>query len=232
MQQLCDDLGDEFMKKFPNVIVSKIGSGSAQAISAVNNGVAQIGDLSRFLDSVENPNNFKIHIIAKDGIAVCTNVKNKINNITKENLRMVFSGEINNWKELGGENKKIILIGRDFASGTRKTFEKNLNLKNCIYNIELENNGKVKYKIQQDDRAIGYISFSALDNSITALKIDGVAPNLENISNSTYHFSHPLLQITNKQVQDDLTQAWFSFLYSKKGAEIIKRNRFLPVSNV
>ncbi len=229
MQQLCEDLGDEFVKMFPHITFSKSGSGSTEAVFAIKSGMAQIGDLSRPLQHNENPHNFSSHIIALDGIAVCTNSKNKISNISLTDLKKIFSGEIKNWKQLGGDNKKIVLIGRDFSSGTRCSFEKALNLKNIDYDIELENNGKVKFKIQQDDRSLGYISFSSVDESISPLKIDGVAPSLDNISNSTYHFSHPLLQITKKQVHDYLTQAWFSFLYSKKGAKIIKRNRFLPV---
>lgn len=230
-QQLCDDLGDEFCKLNPNTFVVKSGCGSSEAVLAVLNNSAQIGDLSRELYPTENKNLFDTHIIAKDAIAICVNKNNLIRNISFRVLKKIFQKKITNWSELGGKNKKIILIGRDFSSGTRNAFEKHLNLsENIKYDIELENNGKVKYKIQSDEDAIGYISLSSCDETISVLEIDGVKPSIENIMNSKYHITHPLLQITTKNTKDPLTSAWFSFVYSNKGAAIIKQNRFIPIS--
>lgn len=233
MQELCEDLGDEFCLLFPKINFSKGGNGSSEAVFAVESNVAQIGDLSRNLTPSEHPENFNVKTIALDGIAICTNSSNRVKNLSHKQLQEIFSRKIQNWAQVGGENKKIILIGRDAASGTRNHFEKILNLNSpCNYDVELENNGKVKFKIQNDENAIGYISFSSLDSSINPLKINGVSPTFENILNSTYHFSHPLMQITKKDVEDDLVNAWFSFLFSKKGAAIIKRNRFIPVASL
>lgn len=229
-QQLCDDLGDGFSKIYPKIFVVKSGSGSSQAVLAILDKSAQIGDLSRELTSSENKELFDSFIIAKDVIAICTNKNNHIKNISSSTLQKIFQKKITNWAELGGENKKIILIGRDFSSGTRSAFEKHLNLKNPIkYDVELENNGKVKYKIQNDEDAIGYISLSSCDKSINLVKIDGIYPSIENAMNSKYHITHPLLQITKKGTKDPLLAAWFSFIYSDKGAAIIKHNRFIPV---
>ncbi len=229
-QQLCDNLGDEFSKLNPKTFVVKSGSGSSQAILAVLNNSSQIGDLSRELAPSENKELFDSHIFAKDAIAICTNRKNPIENITFSKLQKIFQKKITNWAELGGKNKKIILVGRDFSSGTRNAFEKHLNLKNLIkYDVELENNGKVKYKVQNDEDAIGYISLSSCDESINLVKIDGIYPSIKNVINSKYHITHPLLQITKKGAKDPLLAAWFSFIYSDEGAAIIKQNRFIPV---
>lgn len=231
MQELCDDLGDEFCLKYPLVCFSKSGNGSSEAVFAVNSNVAQIGDLSRDLTQKEHPENFLVKTIAKDGIAICLNCSNPIKNVSFKQLQDIFSGKIKNWAQIGGNNKKIILVGRDSASGTRNYFEKVLNLTSpCKYDIELENNGKVKFKIQKDENAIGYLSFSSLDDSISPLKIDNVAPNFENILSLKYHFFHPLLQIAKKNVENEIVNAWFNFLFSKDGALIIKKNRFLPIS--
>lgn len=229
-QQLCDDLGDGFSKVYPKTFVVKSGNGSSQAVLAVLNNSAQIGDLSRELTPSEVKESFSSFVIAKDAIAICTNKNNNIENISSSTLRKIFQKKITNWAELGGKNKKIILVGRDFSSGTRNSFEKHLNLKNSIkYDVELENNGKVKYKVQNDEDAIGYISLSSRDESINIVKIDGIYPSIANVTNSKYHITHPLLQITKKDAKDPLLAAWFSFIYSDKGAAIIKHNRFIPV---
>ncbi len=229
-QQLFDDLGDEFSKIYPEISIVKSGSGSSQAVLAVLNKSAQIGDLSRELTSCENKDIFNSFVFAKDAIAVCTNKNNPIKNISFSTLQKIFQKKITNWAELGGKNKNIILLGRDFSSGTRNSFENHLNLKTPIkYDVELENNGKIKYKIENDEDAIGYISLSSCDKSINVVEIDGIFPSIENVINSKYHITHPLLQITKKGTKDPILAAWFSFIYSDKGAAIIRQNRFIPI---
>ena len=233
MQEVCEDLAEEFMKIYPNIIVSKSGNGSSEAVMSVKNNVAQIGNLSRKLEQNEKSDDLNVKTIATDGIAVCSNSKNNVKNLSKEDLVKIFTGKITNWKQVGGNDRKIILIGRDFASGTRKSFEEKLGVSNkCKYAVELENNGKVKFKIQNDEDAIGYISFNSLDDTINKIKIDNVMPTYENILNSTYYLYHNLFQISKKNLNDEAVDLWFSFLNSKKAFDIISNNKFLPYFKV
>ena len=230
MQEVCDNLAIAFMKTHPAIEVIKSGTGSGEAANAVANGVCQIGDISRTLNNEENPSLFTQHVIAYDGIAICTNIKNKVKNLTKNEIKKIFSGEIKDWGYFGGKPGKIVLVGRDFASGNRTTFEKNMDIINrCRYSVELDSNGKVKYKIQHEENAIGYISFNAVDKSVNSVNINGVAPNYKNILNTTYTLKHPLIQITKKDSFDEISNLWFNFVYSPKGKQTIEENGLLSV---
>lgn len=228
MQELCDDLATNFMKLHPNIEVVKSGLGSAEAVRAVQQNICQIGDLSRELNKDENPEKYNRRILATDGIAICINVKNPVENISSKQLQEIFSGKITNWASVGGCNADIVTIGRDSASGSRTVFEKKADLKNkCKYALIQDSNGKVKYKILNDQNAIGYISFSVVDKNIKPLKIDGIEPTFENILNESYRFKHPLIQITKKDSFDEIVNIWFDFVYSQSGIKIIEANKLL-----
>lgn len=229
-QEVCELLANKFSKKYKKVKVVKSGAGSAQAAIAVADGTAQIGDLSRELNFDEQPDRFTSHTIALDGIAVCTNLSNNVKNLTQTQLKKIFTGQIKNWAELGGQNASIVVVGRDEASGTRASFERLIDAKNCSYVIVQDSNGKVKEKIKNNKNAIGYISFSSVDNSIKTLSIDGTCPNEQNILNSTYKLSQPIIQITQKNCNDELTTAWFNFIKSQTGQQTIKQAKLVPLT--
>lgn len=230
-QQLYEEMGLEFSKKFSNINFIKTGGGSSEAVLAVKKNIANVGDLSRELTTKEKKYGFYAKTIAQDMIAICVNKNNPIKNISTEDLKKIFTKKIKNWAEIGGKNSLISLIGRDDASGTRLAFEKILNSKlPPSYDVILETNGKVKFKIQNDEDSIGYLSFSSCDDLIKPLYIDGVAPTIKNVLNSTYFFKHPLIQITKSEPKDKITKAWFNFVHSKEGAKIIERNKFIAIT--
>lgn len=229
-QPLCEELGATYLKNKPKTYFNKSSIGSADALTSVLNNTSNIGDISKSLNE-EEKTKVNVKTFALDGIIVCVNPENEIENLTTKDLQKIFSGEIKNWKQLGGKDEKIVLVGRDSASGIRESFEKILNLKNNIkYNLELDNNGKVKFKLQKEKNAIGYVSFSTLDKNIKPIKINGITPNFENILNLKYPFFQPLCQITKKNVKDLTVEDWFSFVNSEKGANIIKKNKFIPLN--
>lgn len=228
-QEVCDALAKKFSQKHKKVKVNKSSAGSAQAAISVADKTAQIGDLSRELNLDEKPNLFDAKTIAIDGIAVCTNLENKINNLSSKQLNEIFTGKIKNWSELKGPNAPIVVLGRDEASGTKTCFERLINAKNsCAYSIMLDSNGKIKEKIKNDRDAIGYISLSNVDNSVKPVAIDQVFPSKATILNSSYKLFHPFIQITLKNQHDELTSAWFDFLKTD-GRQTIEQSRLIPV---
>ena len=227
-QTLCENLSESFLKNNPEIYFNKSSIGSADALNSILKNTSNIGDISKNLTESELKK-VNIKTFALDGIVVCVNPQNKVLNLTLENLKKIFSGKIRNWKQLGGEDGEIVLVGRDNASGIRESFEKTLNLKETNYTVELDNNGKVKFKIQKDCNAIGYISFSTLDENIKAIKINGITPCWETIKNNTYPFFQPLSQITKLGVEDETVKRWFSFVNSEEGFNIIKKNKFIPL---
>ncbi len=229
MAEVCQALGERFVEKYPQVKMDKSGSGSGEAASSVNNGTAVIGDLSRKLKDSEDPEAFDIYTIAIDGIAIVVNKNNKISGLTSEEVGKIFKGEINNWSQLGGENKSINVIGRESASGTRDGFESIFKVKDtCRYSSELTSTGAVKTKVASDADAIGYISLGNKDDSVVALKIDGYEASVENIKNNTYKSFRPFIEISRKNTEDELVKAWFDFIYSDEGAQVIKECKLIP----
>ena len=231
MQEVCDKLANDFMKEYPKIDVVKSGTGSGEAPRVVKDGVAQIGDISRELTEEENPEYFDKYNIAVDGIAICVNKENGVKNLSRDQISEIFAGKIQNWNEVGGCDGLITVIGRDAASGTRTDFEKNINTKNnCQYSVELDSSGKVKEKVKSDPNAIGYISFSGMDDFVNVINVDGVKPTDENILNGSYKLSRFFIQIVKKQTCDELVKAWIDYVYSDEGRELIKKAKLIPVS--
>ncbi len=231
MQEVCDKLANDFMKKYPKIDVVKSGTGSGEAPRVVKDGVAQIGDISRELTEEENPEYFDKYNIAIDGIAICVNKENGVKNLSINQISEIFAGKIQNWNEVGGRDGLITVVGRDAASGTRTDFEKNINTKNnCQYSVELDSSGKVKEKVKSDPNAIGYISFSGMDDFVNVINVDGVKPTDENILNGSYKLSRFFIQIVKKQTCDELVKAWIDYVYSDEGRELIKKAKLIPIS--
>ena len=140
MEKFVTALGESFKEKNPNVTVESQFTGSSAGIASVLSGKADIGDSSRALTDEEKSQGLEENIVAIDGIAVAVNKNNTVKNVTKEQLTKIYTGEITNWKELGGKDEKIVVIGREAASGTRGAFEELLEVKDkCKYAQELDN---------------------------------------------------------------------------------------------
>ncbi len=229
MTSVCDALGEAFMEKYPNVTYEKANTGSGSAVTAVNDGNAMIGDLSRDLKDDENPDNFDIYVIALDGIAVAVNNENPVSDLTQDQIAKIFTGEITNWSEVGGDDAAITVIGRESSSGTRDGFESIFNVADkCKYAAELGETGQVVQRVSSDKNAIGYVSLASAEG-VKALKVDGVEATEENVSNGTYKVQRNFTQITKKGSTDPIIKAWFDFLRSDEGQQIIKDQKLVTV---
>lgn len=224
MAKVCQALGEAFSEKYPDVTVEKGGTGSGDAAKAVSAGTALIGDLSRKMKDEEKPENYEIVPIAIDGIAVAINKDNKITSLTSDQISKIFTGAVTNWKDVGGADQKITVLGREAASGTRDGFESIFKCeKKCKYAAELSSTGEVVTKVSSDKGAIGYVSLDSVNETIQAVSVDGVKANEENILNKTYKAQRPFLEIYKKGSDSDLIKAWFAFVKSDEGQAIIKK---------
>ena len=229
MAKVCQALGEAFSAKYPGVTVEKSGNGSGDAPKAVDAGTALIGDLSRNLKDEENPDNYEVVQIAIDGIAIAVNKDNPVDDLTSEQIQKIFTGEITNWKEVGGEDAQIVVIGREAASGTRDGFESIFKAKDCKYAAELTSTGEVVTKVGSDKAAIGYVSLDSVNDTIKAVKVDGVEANEENIKNETYKAQRPFIEIYKKGSDDELVKAWFEFIKSDEGQKVITDTGLIAV---
>lgn len=213
-----------------SVLVS--GMGSSAGIEAVHSGTADIGTASRELKSSEKDFDLVEIPIAYDGIAVILHRDNRINELTSDDLRDIFSGEKTNWKEFGGVDLEIELINRDEASGTREAFSK-IVMRDTLFDVGavvLPGTGQVREVVSRTPGAIGYISVGFVNSAVKAIDIDGVKATRESVANGTYPISRKLYFFT-QQEQSPLVKNYIDFVLSEevqKGAVV--QAGFIPVN--
>ena len=223
MEKLANALSEAFMEEYPDVTVTAEFVGSGAGVEAVTNGSADIGNSSRSLKDEEKAAGVVENVVAIDGIAVCVDPANEVADLTKEQLTNIYNGTITNWKEVGGADEPIIVIGREAGSGTRGAFEELVDLKDaCKYANELDSTGAVIAKVASTPGAIGYASLDALDDSVKALSLEGVEATAENIKAGNYFLSRPFVMATKGEIseQNDLVQAWFDYVMGDEGQQI------------
>ena len=225
MEKFANALSESFMEKYPNVTVTAEFVGSGAGIEAVSNGTADIGNSSRNLKDEEKAGGVAENIVAIDGIAVVVDGANTVEDLTKQQLSDIYEGKITNWKDAGGNDAPIVVIGRESGSGTRSAFEELLKLEDmCKYSNELDSTGAVMAKVASTPGAIGYVSLDVLDDTVKAVKLEGAEPTEENIKAGSYFLSRPFVMATKGEIseQNDLVKALFDYIYSEEGTEIVK----------
>ena len=226
MEKLCEAMSESFMEKNPGVTVTVEYTGSGAGLESLAAGSVDIGNASRGLKDEEKASGEVENIVAIDGIAVITNKSCSIKDVTSKDLAKIYSGEITDWDELGGKEQPIVVIGREAGSGTRDAFEELLEVKDvCAYAQELDSTGAVLAKVGTTPGAIGYVSLDVVDDTVSGLKIDGVEATEKEILAGKYMLQRPFVMATKGKIsgQNELVQAWFNYINSDDGKEVIKQ---------
>lgn len=214
----------------PDINITIAGGGSGVGIKQVGEGLVDIGNSGR-KPTPDEISRYGLHLFlwAIDGVAPVVNPANPVRKISRENLQKAFTGEISNWKELGGTDQRINVYTRDEASGTREVFfEKALQKRKITPSANVVvSNGAMKSAIAGDPYGIGYVSVGHIDNTVTGLILDGVAPTTDNVKNGAYPVARGLYSNT-KQAPKGLTAKFLEYLLTPEGQQIISASGFIP----
>ena len=222
MEKVICALGEAFQND-SGISFTYNPTGSSSGIKAVQEGRCDIGLSSRNLKSEEKASGLKETILAYDGIAIIVNPENPISNFDMETITKIFTGEISNWSEIGGNDAEIVLIGREAGSGTRDGFESITNSEDlCKYRQELTSNGDVITTVSQNPNAIGYASFATIKDNVKAVSINNIYPSETTIKDGSYVVQRPFVLVT--KTDTDLSKAakqFFDYITSADANEII-----------
>ena len=232
MEKVIGALGESFMEANSGTTFTYNPTGSGSGIQAVSEGRCDIGLSSRALKDDEKASGLKETIVALDGIAIIVNPQNPVQDLTLEQIAKIYTGEITNWKDVGGEDAEIVLIGREAGSGTRDGFESITETKDaCQYRQELTSTGDVITTVSQNPNAIGYASLAAIKDSVKALTVNGVAPTEATVKDGTYLVQRPFVLVTKEGAAlSETAQKFFDFATSADAASIISAAGAVPVA--
>ena len=223
MEKVIGALGESFMQKYEGTTFTYNPTGSGSGIQAVSEGRCDIGLSSRSLKDDEKAGGLVETVLAYDGIAIIVNPENPVADLDTETIAKLYTGEITNWKDVGGSDAEIVLIGREAGSGTRDGFESITKTEDkCAYRQELTSTGDVITAVSQNPNAIGYASLASVKDSVKALSVGGVAPSEETVKDGSYVIQRPFVLVTKEGAALSATaQAFFDYVTSPEAADII-----------
>ena len=230
MEKVIGVLGEAFMELNPGVTISNSGTGSSAGITAAQEGTADIGLASRDLKDSET--GVEAITVAKDGIAIIVNPENSVSDLSIEQIAQLFTGEVTNWSEVGGNDGTVVPIGREAGSGTRDGFESITGTEDaCKYTNELTSTGEVIASVASNPNAIGYASLSAVDDTIKAITVGGVAATEETVLDGTYAIQRNFNFILNSDKKlSEAAQAFVDFATSADASDLIAGAGAVPLA--
>lgn len=231
MEKVIGYLSEAYMEENKDVKVTYNPTGSGSGIQAVQEGRCDIGLSSRNLKD-EEAKDLVGTVVAIDGIAIILNPENPIADLTIEQIAQLYKGEITNWKEIGGNDAPVVLIGREAASGTRDGFESITGTEDaCKYSQELTSTGDVVQTVASNPNAIGYASLASVKDTVKAIDVEGVTPTTETIQNGTYKVQRNFVFVTKKDTElSGAAKAFFDFATSSAADKLIEEAGAVPVA--
>jgi len=230
VQPLAEKLAAAFEVSNPDITVDIQGGGTAVGITSCNDGTVDIGAASRELKSTDPQ--LVTHLIARDGIAIVTQPSNTVTGLTKQQIRDIFSGNITNWKDVGGANANIVVVAREEGSGTRTAFQDlvmGANVSITTRAILQLSTGAVKTTVSSTPNSVGFISLGFVDSSVKALAVDGVTATEANAKSGTYPIIRPLYFLTKTQPTGDIKK-FLDFCTSDEGQSIVTEEGYISIN--
>lgn len=224
MEKVIGALGEAFENENDGVTFTYNPTGSGTGITAVAEGRCDIGLSSRALKDEEEEKGLTGTVLAYDGIAVIVNTENLIANLDVETIAKIYTGEITNWSELGGNDGEIVLIGRETNSGTRDGFESIIGAEDvCKYRQELTSTGDVITTVSNNPNAIGYASVASVKDTVKVISVNGVLPTDETIKTGKYQIQRPFVLVTKKDSElSETARKFYDFCFSEEAKSIIE----------
>ena len=231
MEKVIGALGEAFQND-TGISFTYNPTGSGSGIKAVQEGRCDIGLSSRELKAEEKEAGLSGTVLAYDGIAIIVHPENPVSDLSLETIAKIYTGEITNWSEVGGNDVEIVLIGREAGSGTRDGFESITDTEDaCQYRQELTSTGDVITTVSQNPGAIGYASVASVKDTVKALTVDGVAPTEETIKDGSYVVQRPFVLVTKTGVElSDAAFKFFTYITSADANEIISAAGVVPAN--
>ncbi|MCQ4635633.1 phosphate ABC transporter substrate-binding protein [Anaerovorax odorimutans] len=240
VQPLSEAVAEAYMDSNPDVTVEVQGGGSGQGIKSIEEKIADIGALSREVKDEEKASVADEYVVAKDGVAVVVNKDVKVNDLTLEQIKDIYTGKIANWKEVGGDDKPITVVSREEGSGTRGAFteitgvlekddagkETDKTTKDALVQ---PSTGAVKKTVGSTPDSIGYVSLGALDDSVKTVKVEGIEATVDNVLSGDYKIQRPFVYVVNSEMSDT-AKAFIEYATGAEGQKIVEENGFIPVN--
>ena len=235
VQPLSEAMSEVYMEENPDVTVEVQGGGSGQGIKSIEDGIADIGSLSREVGEDEKGSISEEYVIAKDGVAVIVNADVNVDDLSLEQIKGIYTGEITNWSEVGGDDAEITVVSREEGSGTRGAFTEITgvtvdDVDNTTKDALVQpSTGAVKETVSTTPNSIGYVSLGSLDDSVKVLTVEGVEATSENVVSGDYKIQRPFVYVVGSEVSET-AQAFIDFAMSDEGQKIVEENDFIPVN--
>lgn len=229
---VMESIAEEFQAKNEGVKVEVQQPGSSAGVKNTIEGTSEIGMVSRDLKDEEKSAGLKETEIAIDGIAVITNKSNEVKNLTLAQIKDIYTGNITNWKEVGGKDAPIVVVSREDGSGTRDGFQEKVGFESeeLIKDAQIsDGSGNIKTTVEGNENAIGYISFGYVDEAVNSLQVDGVEISVENVKADKYPIKRPFIVVNKEDGISENGKLLIDFILSDEGQQLIEKKGFISI---